>query len=159
MFLPAICPCMFLHQFKLLASVLSFGNEFCCWAVWRDSCSWYWIFDLLIPSYCPGATEDSRHTTVTGAGAIHVSRPSSCHSNGKSLGQFCDADRYSDFPMSGKTFDHTVVENAHVLCWSPSGQLDNPLSFLATLFLERCFQFQHFITRKTLMNYSEWRRK
>lgn len=53
---------------------------------------------------------------MTGAGAIHVSCPSSCHCNGKGLRQFSDADGYSDFPISGKSFDHPVAEIAHVLC-------------------------------------------
>lgn len=71
---------------------------------------------MLISSDCPEATEGSRHTAITGAGAIHVSCPSSCHCNGKGLRQFSDADGYSDFPISGKSFDHPVAEIAHVLC-------------------------------------------
>lgn len=150
-------PCIFPDAF---CSTLSFWlqgcplAEMCCWPVW------HWLFELLISAYCPGAAEGWKHTTITGTGATHVSFPSRHHSNGRNLGQFHAASGHSDFPISAKSFDHPPVEIAGVLWSSPREQWHNPLSsFLAALFLEHCFWFQHFITGKTLMNYSEWRRE
>lgn len=147
--------CRFLNQFKLLASVVSCGDEVWSWAG-RASCRWYQIFDLLIAAECSGAAEDSRHAALAGTPAICASSPASCHSNGRRLGQSCDADRGTlTFLFRGS---HLTIPLWRLLGFCVKVQVSSWIIlwwFLGSLFLEHCCWFQHFITRETLMNYSK----
>ena len=158
--LPSICPHHFWHQFNLLASPLSFGDELGSWAAWRASCRWSWISGLLIESDRLGATEGLRHEIIacTGAYLSHLRRVVTLME--KVSGSSVMLIGTLAFPFRGS---HLTILSWKLLAFCVKVQASSWIIlfswFLAPVFLERCLRFQHFIARKTLMNCSKWRRK